>query len=84
MMYRTRTIHWALSILALVPWGLDRANSACAEESTKVHYKTVKVGELDIFYREAGPQDAPALLLLHGFPTSSQMFRNLIPELADK
>src|SRR3954453_9401701 len=51
--------------------------------STKVTHKTVKVGGLDIFYREAGPKDAPALLLLHGFPTSSHMFRNLIPALAD-
>ena len=49
----------------------------------KVLHKTVKVGDLDIFYREAGPKDAPAILLLHGFPTSSQMFRNLIPALAD-
>ena len=49
-----------------------------------VLHKTVKVGELDIFYREAGPKDAPAILLLHGFPTSSQMFRNLIPALADQ
>ena len=51
--------------------------------STKVAHKTVKVGDLDVFYREAGPKDAPAVLLLHGFPTSSQMFRNLIPALAD-
>ncbi len=51
--------------------------------STKVIHKTVRVGDLDIFYREAGPNDAPAILLLHGFPTSSQMFRNLIPLLAD-
>jgi len=36
-----------------------------------------------IFYREAGPKTAPAILLLHGFPTSSHMFRNLIPALAD-
>jgi pimeloyl-ACP methyl ester carboxylesterase len=50
--------------------------------STKTMHKTVKVGDLDIFYREAGPQGAPAVLLLHGFPTSSQMFRNLIPDLA--
>jgi pimeloyl-ACP methyl ester carboxylesterase len=50
---------------------------------TKVTHRTVKVGALEIFYREAGPNDAPALLLLHGFPTSSQMFRNLIPALAD-
>jgi pimeloyl-ACP methyl ester carboxylesterase len=52
--------------------------------STKVTHKSVKVGDLDIFYREAGPKDAPAVLLLHGFPTSSQMFRNLIPALADE
>jgi pimeloyl-ACP methyl ester carboxylesterase len=52
--------------------------------SKKVTHQTVKVGELDVFYREAGPKDAPAILLLHGFPTSSQMFRNLIPALADE
>jgi pimeloyl-ACP methyl ester carboxylesterase len=52
--------------------------------STQVTHRTVKVGDLDIFYREAGPKDAPAVLLLHGFPTSSQMFRNLIPVLADE
>jgi pimeloyl-ACP methyl ester carboxylesterase len=51
--------------------------------TTKVTHRTVKVGGLDLFYREAGPKDAPAVLLLHGFPTSSQMFRNLIPALAD-
>src|SRR5216684_1243509 len=48
-----------------------------------VHYKTTRINDLDIFYREAGPKDAPALLLLHGFPTSSNMFRNLIPRLAE-
>jgi pimeloyl-ACP methyl ester carboxylesterase len=47
-----------------------------------IHYKTVAVDGLDIFYREAGPENAPVLLLLHGFPTSSNMFRNLIPRLA--
>ena len=47
-----------------------------------VHYKTVRVNDLDIFYREAGPKNAPVILLLHGFPTSSNMFRNLIPRLA--
>ena len=46
-------------------------------------YKTVQIDDLDIFYREAGPKDAPTILLLHGFPTSSHMFRNLIPALAD-
>ena len=47
-----------------------------------VHYNTIRVNELDIFYREAGLQTAPTILLLHGFPTSSNMFRNLIPRLA--
>ena len=47
-------------------------------------YRTVKIDGLDIFYREAGPKDAPVVLLLHGFPTSSHMFRNLIPALADE
>src|SRR5580704_12527547 len=49
-----------------------------------VHHKTARVNDLDVFYREAGPQNAPVVLLLHGFPTSSHMFRNLIPELADR
>jgi pimeloyl-ACP methyl ester carboxylesterase len=48
------------------------------------HYRTVTVDGLDIFYREAGPDDAPTILLLHGFPTSSHMFRDLIPMLADR
>lgn len=50
----------------------------------KVSYRTAKVNGLDIFYREAGPKDAPTVLLLHGFPTSSHMFRNLIETLADE
>lgn len=49
-----------------------------------VSYRTVQVDGVNIFYREAGPKNAPTLLLLHGFPTSSQMFRNLIPLLADR
>jgi len=54
------------------------------EKTNAVTYKNEKIDGLDIFYREAGPKDAPTVLLLHGFPTSSHMFRNLIPELADK
>ncbi len=50
----------------------------------EIHYRTVSIDGIDIFYREAGPKDAPVVLLLHGFPTSSQMFRNLIPALADQ
>lgn len=49
-----------------------------------VHHRTVTIDGLEVFYREAGPQDAPVLLLLHGYPTSSHMFRHLIPALADQ
>jgi pimeloyl-ACP methyl ester carboxylesterase len=54
------------------------------KEIRKVSYRTVKIDGLDIFYREAGAQNAPAILLLHGFPTSSHMYRNLIPALSDR
>jgi pimeloyl-ACP methyl ester carboxylesterase len=47
-----------------------------------IHYRSVKIDGIDIFYREAGPIDAPTLLLLHGFPTSSHMFRDLLPLLS--
>jgi pimeloyl-ACP methyl ester carboxylesterase len=49
-----------------------------------VRHRTVQVGDIEVFYREAGRRDAPAVLLLHGFPTSSHMFRHLIPALADR
>ncbi len=47
-------------------------------------HKSIKVNNLNIFYREAGSKDAPTIVLLHGFPTSSHMFRHLIPQLAKK
>lgn len=49
-----------------------------------VEYHTTKIDGVNVFYREAGPKDAPAVLLLHGFPASSFMFRNLIPQLATR
>src|SRR5262245_3869601 len=51
---------------------------------TKIAYQRVAVDSIEIFYREAGRSNAPALLLLHGFPTASHMFRDLIPQLADR
>jgi pimeloyl-ACP methyl ester carboxylesterase len=60
------------------------SSAATATPDTRTKYRVVKVQGLDIFYREAGPKDAPTILLLHGFPTSSHMFRNLIPTLADR
>jgi pimeloyl-ACP methyl ester carboxylesterase len=51
---------------------------------TSVHHRYATVGGQKLFYREAGPADAPAVVLLHGFPASSFMFRDLIPPLADR
>jgi pimeloyl-ACP methyl ester carboxylesterase len=48
-----------------------------------INYQKIRVNGLNIFYREAGKKSSPTLLLLHGFPTSSHMFRNLIPLLAE-
>ncbi len=48
------------------------------------HYRTVSLEGVKVFYQEAGPTDAPVILLLHGFPTSSRQFRRLIPALADR
>ena len=50
----------------------------------KVSFRKIDVDGLKIFYREAGSKDAPAMLLLHGFPSASHMFRDLIPKLADR
>src|SRR6478752_7912257 len=77
----------AVAVVALSPFseaisGPSRAADASPMPVT--HYRTAKIDGTDIFYREAGPSGAPVVLLLHGFPTSSHMFRNLIPLLADR
>lgn len=51
---------------------------------TEIRYRTADVDQFKIFYREAGVRGAPAVLLLHGFPTASHMFRVLIPLLAER
>jgi len=76
----------ASTLTALSPLS-SNARSAENPDLTTVpptFYRNTPVDGLNIFYREAGPQDAPVILLLHGFPTSSRMFRNLIPALADR
>ena len=69
----TTRLTLALCLLTAAAWAPALTNTASAQQPVKVFHRTVKVGDLDIFYREAGPKDAPAVLLLHGFPTSSQM-----------
>ncbi len=53
-------------------------------EIPSVHYRSATIDGLNVAYREAGKADLPTVVLLHGFPTSSHMFRNLIPQLADR
>ena len=60
------------------------STSFAAQPLSRTQYKTVNIDGLDIFYREAGNPKHPTILLLHGFPTSSHMFRDLIPALSDR
>ena len=73
-----------LAASALLNANADTMNDANTPDRITTFYRTTQVDGLTIFYREAGPKDAPVILLLHGFPTSSRMFRNLLPALADK
>ena len=76
-----RTAMMAVLALSVFPM-LSLAKDNPAELAPTVHYRNVNVDGLKVFYREAGDPRKPAILLLHGFPTSSQMYRNLIPLLA--
>src|SRR5689334_13572275 len=64
---------WIVGLIARLDRGFDVTT-----------YRTVDVDGIDVFYREAGPADAPALLLLHGFPSSSRMWQPLMDRLADR
>jgi len=76
----------ALALITALPLasGAPVKNNNTKINSVELHYHTTVVDGVEVFYREAGPKNAPVILLLHGFPTSSHMFRNLIPQLADK
>ncbi len=82
-LFNTTKFALALATLSFLSSGSFAADNPKISP-TRVLYRTVKIDGLKIFYREAGPKNAPTVLLLHGFPTSSHMFRNLIPALADK
>ena len=84
MKIMTRHLALALFILTTAFSPTHAAEDKVVATVHSTMHKTIKVDGLDIFYREAGPTDAPVLLLLHGFPTSSHMFRNLIPALSDR
>jgi hypothetical protein len=81
----TKSILRSLATLAVAlaaTLGMDAQTKDKAMDQ-QVFYRTVKVDGLSIFYREAGPKDAPTILLLHGLPSSSRMFQPLLTRLAD-
>jgi pimeloyl-ACP methyl ester carboxylesterase len=79
----------AVAAAAVSPLSANAATQPTTAEKRlpmiqKPVYRTKKVGNVEVYYREAGRPEAPVILLLHGFPTSGHMFRDLIPELADQ
>lgn len=84
-LFNRRTLMAAFAGLLLATAQVAVARAAGPSHAVPiVTYQSASIDGVDVFYREAGPKDAPAVLLLHGFPTSSHMFRNLIPLLADR
>ena len=71
-----------LAVALAANTGLSAQNGEDAMEK-QILYRTVKINGLSVFYREAGPKDAPVILLLHGLPSSSRMFQPLLTRLAD-
>jgi pimeloyl-ACP methyl ester carboxylesterase len=72
-----------IRVSGLISW----QTRAETEEKTMKHltfYRTAQIDGLSIFYREAGPKDAPTILLLHGLPSSSRMFEPLLTRLSDR
>ena len=79
-----RKMTWLGLVATLIPSPNVFAQSKESSMSHPTLYHTVKVDGLNIFYREAGPKDAPTLLLLHGLPSSSRMFKPLFARLSDR
>lgn len=75
-------IHSAAFAAALVATNVSTNHAQAASETPIVRHETIQVDGVNVFYREAGPKNAPAVLLLHGFGASSHMFRDLMPYLA--
>ena len=73
-----------LGALVLGAASLTLTQPASADETPRVTYHTAKIDGLNLFYREAGDASRPTIVLLHGFPSSSHMYRDLIPKLAEK
>jgi pimeloyl-ACP methyl ester carboxylesterase len=85
-LHRSAVVALLLGTVATTPLDAQPRPAATSAplRAPATSYRTVDVDGVQIFYREAGPRDAPVVLLLHGFPASSHMYRDLIPALADR
>jgi pimeloyl-ACP methyl ester carboxylesterase len=72
-------VAWSLELLAL-----GQVSGKEPTMTQPIFYRTIKVDDISIFYRETGPKDAPTILLLHGLPTSSRQFEPLFARLSDR
>ena len=75
---------FALPLWVVPPSTANAQVAPITADTVRTHYRTATIDGVELFYREAGPADGPVVVLLHGFPTSSHMYRNLIPVLADR
>jgi pimeloyl-ACP methyl ester carboxylesterase len=84
MIRRTKAAQILIVALSLELLALGQVNGKEPTMAQAVFYRTIKIGEISIFYRESGPKDAPTILLLHGLPTSSRQFEPLFARLSDR
>ena len=72
------------TIVFTIAFMLASISTMAQTKGNDMKYNKIQVEDCRVFYREAGSPEKPAILLLHGFPSSSHMFRELMPELADE
>jgi pimeloyl-ACP methyl ester carboxylesterase len=84
MVRRTRAAQILIVALSLELLALGQVNGKEPTMAHPIFYRTIKIDEISIFYRETGPKDAPTILLLHGLPTSSRQFEPLFARLSDR
>jgi pimeloyl-ACP methyl ester carboxylesterase len=80
----TVMIQRILVAIAIIAGSNSAQGATSNSDSSTITFHTVRVRELNVFYREAGPKNAPTILLLHGYPSSSRMYATLMPLLADR
>jgi pimeloyl-ACP methyl ester carboxylesterase len=84
MMRQTKAAQILIVVLSLELLALGQVNGKEPTMAHPIFYRTIKIDEISIFYRETGPKDAPTILLLHGLPTSSRQFEPLFARLSDR